>query len=299
MFRRIDVLSDVLHEEQQVVEAAAMAKLQRKKNKRLELGTLERLAQTTCELNKLVERLRTSCHEGEGARLRDACCSLIQILAAYHANPDLGWLGVNASYWKVEGEIIRSYVRSQGMQTFARREANGTLNLLGNETVSLCRPEILAGVAAALVDITPLFRRSVESEELIEALSEERRLVLVDLRPRRVYWDGVQIDQDWDINQKSWELLWALAERAQKSQPLDAEDLAEMNQEGSPVKHRRRRLKLLLDEALDNKIKPVPPKGYRLDLKPSELAMLQIKDQFGLVEVGIDQLPPITVGSAI
>jgi hypothetical protein len=308
MFRRIDLLFSLVQQERQRVEAIATASLQRLANKpnevrtRPELGILERLMRAPCELECAVDRLKNACYQGEQARLRDACCSLVQVLAAYHPNPDLGWLGVKPNSWTVASHSIQSYVRSRGEVTICRPEASGTLTAMGRQSASLCRPEVLAGIAASLDGVSGLFRRPFESEELIDLLREERRLVLVDLRPRRVYWDGAQVDEDWDLNDKPWELLWALAERAQKGRPLDAEDLATMNRGKNPVKHRRSRLKALLGEVgkgLDNKIKPVVPSGYRLDLKPAELAMLQLTDEFGLVKVGMDMLPPDTGGTAI
>lgn len=305
MFRRIDLLSDLVREEEKVVEAAASANLRGEAKRSVkdrtqpELEIFARLMQATLDLKSGVDRLKAACYQGEEARLRDACCSLVQVLAAYHPHPNLGWLDVKAKLWEVEGRIVRSYVRSRREQTFCRREVDGTLTPIGSQTASLCRAEISAGVAVALNDVASLFRRPVEPDELIAALCEERRLVLVDLRPRRVYWDGTLIDQDWDSNDKPWELLWAVAKRAQEGKPLNAEDLADMSRAGNPVKHRRGRLKVLLSRGLNNKIKHVRPRGYRLDLKPSELALLQLNDTFGLVEFGIDLLPHGSVGPAI
>jgi hypothetical protein len=107
---------------------------------------------------------------------------------------------------------------------------------------------------------------------------------MVDKLPRVVYWDGHDVEGSWDKKSAVWDFLWKLAQRARQGRPLRREDL-QPETTGNPGKHRKGRLSKMLPGSLDVLIEDDRSGGYQLLLKPSEIALVALDDEFRLVEV--------------
>jgi hypothetical protein len=151
----------------------------------------------------------------------------------------------------------------------------------------LCRYDVVQQIAAALDDISSLYRRPVETEDLIEWARQAKRLVLVDHRPRSVFWEREKVAASWDKSPKLWEFLWALARKAIRGQPVDRDDLSARDSPRAII-HRRSRLSLTIPAQLDALIDDVPTRAYRLRLAPDEIILLQWDADEKLVEVGAE-----------
>jgi hypothetical protein len=155
-------------------------------------------------------------------------------------------------------------------------------------------PVAIRGIASALATIAGLYRRPVESEDLIEWLRQEKRLLMVDRRPRAVYWDGVLIEYDWDTNRVIWDFLWRTAQYAKDDMPVSEDHLLPPNQRGRKLLvHRRARLSKVLPAQLDDCLESVRPRGYRLVLSRDEIALLQPDSGDELIETGVDVAPSL------
>jgi hypothetical protein len=280
MFRRIDLLTGLIE------ESWKPAFLEAPRPDPKNLSVRDRLFAAKVGLDRAVAALRELCHQGDDARMRDACCTLAQVSAGYDPNPDLAWLEDVGWPSPGIGPGIRSHVSPPGEIKVVDPSSG---QMIGPRRVRLCLPEVVNGVAGALTAVERLYRRPVEAEDLIDWLRRERRLVLVDARPRLVYWDGAESCADWDGNAVVWDLLWALALRARRSLPVHRDDLLRSGE--SAIKHRRNRLSTMLPGRLDGLIETVRGQGYRLDLGPNSIALLQLDDDLRLVEVGDDQMP--------
>lgn len=150
-----------------------------------------------------------------------------------------------------------------------------------------CRPNVVHHVAAALHDIGILYRQPMEAEDLVDAVRQSKRLVLVDRAPRAVYWQGEVVDGDWDGKVKEWELLWMLAKRACQGRTVDRLDLSNPDSTRAIV-DRRSRLSRMLPVVLDDAIEAVPTRAYRLTLAATDIVLLQFDDNQRLVEAGVE-----------
>jgi hypothetical protein len=147
----------------------------------------------------------------------------------------------------------------------------------------------MAGVAAALAAVTALYRRPVETEDWIAALVAAKRLVLVDRRPRSLYWEGQSVAGKWDRWPALWDFLWLLAGRARRQQPVHGDELTRPDAGCRTVVNRRHRLGNVLPSSLDMLIEDVRPKAYQLKLDPDDIALLEVDQEEQLVEVGRDE----------
>lgn len=149
------------------------------------------------------------------------------------------------------------------------------------------------GIAGSLAVVAELYRRPVEADQLVEWMRRERRLVLVDRRPRLAFWDGQPVGPDWDRNAALWDLLWKLASRARRLQPVHREELTPPGGATSAVKNRRSRLSKSIPPGMDALIEDVRPGGYRLALGPDEIGLLQLDHDEQLTEPGPEVGPAL------
>jgi hypothetical protein len=252
-----------------------------------------RLFSAKVRLDQAIDELRQACHAGTEARLRDACTTLVQVYVAYSPAPHLDWLGCPWDPVTAYAAIIRTVVRPPGEVISVLPGGQDRFRVVGRQRANLCRPDVVQGIAAALAVVAEIYRRPVEADELIDWLRQEKRLVLVNRRPRSIYWDGEPIGPDWDRSSALWDLLWKLARRARRRQPVLREELTKPDQDSTRVKVRRSRLSKHIPPALDVLIEAVRPGGYRLILDPEEIALLSLDHEEQLIEVGADVIAPL------
>jgi hypothetical protein len=208
MFRRIDCFAEMIS----AVWSQALEAAQRRGATGFALA--EKLFNAKVDLDQAIRTLREACNEGTEARLRDACCALVLVTIAYAPNPHLTWLNYPGLSPEACGQIIRSYVRPGGKVTLVERRVDGTLHGIDQSKAPLCRPDVATGIATALAEVEVIYRRPAESDDVVEWLRQERRLVLVDKQARAVYWDGNEVVGSWDKQRVVWDFLWKLAQRA-------------------------------------------------------------------------------------
>ena len=249
-------------------------------------GTASHLFDAKVHLDPAIEVLRRLCHPAD-ARLREACCTLTQIAAAYDPNPDLAWLG--HPQWPSEAiaRLIRTYIRPREEVFSNEGNGNGIATVVNRQGVPRCLPAMISGVAESLMTVKELYRRPIDPSDLIETLRHERRLLLVDSRPRAIFWDGNKLPADWDDNVALFDLLWKIAVfRKHNKQPI-AEQLSGDGKKGS-LKHRRLRLKTHLPKDLDSLIQSARPGSYCLHLGPESISTLRLDDDMQPIEVGLE-----------
>ncbi len=237
-----------------------------------------RIFKTRIQLDQAVEALDQACH-GENFRRRNACNALIQVYAAYAHNPDLEWLGFSRDAWHTAGPQIRMCVRRRSEVSVVERLPEGAFQPIGTERLSLCDPAILRQIVASLQEVATFYEIPEDPDDLIVWAADQARLVLVDRAPRQVFWEGQSIaGGEWDNQPAAWDFLWNLGQSS--SRVVDKGDLG-----GKSSRSRRHRLSdvLLECQELDNRIEAVRGLGYRLDLPPEDVTLLQ-DDGFGRLQ---------------
>ena len=131
---------------------------------------------------------------------------------------------------------------------------------------------VLRQIAAALEDLTSLYELPSGNRERLEWALDRARLVMVDSRPRAVYWDGNPVAEDaWCSHEREWDLLWTLARNARGA----VNQAMLMNPDGQAIRSRRYRLGQLISAwpTLDELIETRRSGGYLLALD-AEMVML-------------------------
>jgi hypothetical protein len=239
------------------------------------------------ELDQSFASLRSACQGGSEARLREACVALTQVYTAYHPTPDLNWLGCPPGSAAAEASRIRSCIFAPAERFHEGDEVGSRIVPERYRRPTPCRPNVVHHVAIALHDIGILYRQPMEAEDLVDAVRQSKRLVLVDRAPRAVYWQGEVVDGDWDGKVKEWELLWMLVKRACQGRTVDRLDLSNPDSTRAIV-DRRSRLSRMLPVVLDDAIEAVPTRAYRLTLAATDIVLLQLDDNQRLVEAGVE-----------
>ena len=189
-----------------------------------------------------------------------ACIALVQVYADYRPRAQLDWLGLSP-----ETARISSGLR----QRVERRHDAG----VGER------------IAAALLDVAPLYRAGADPATLVAARCRSHRLVVVTGRGRReVNWRGQPVAADWFVYQAPWDLLAALVEGCLGGQGVDGFDVLPDGARGS-LKDRRSRLKKLVPAELDEAIRPAGRGTYQLALPPDEICLLAYEDDERFVEI--------------
>jgi hypothetical protein len=218
----------------------------------------EDLSEAHRQLHEHFENLQDSCLAGRPAEIRNACMALVQVYADYRPRANLDWLGLPP--WVRTSRWIRHRVESQ--HDFS----------IGEQ------------LAAALINVSGMFRKDVDLDAVVKAKCQSCALVIVTGPGRRdVYWKGHLLKVDWVSHNGSWDLLAALVERVKSAQGADAVDL-KLAIKGS-LKDRRHRLKQLLPADLDEEIQPAGRGTYRLALQPEKVCLLRFEDDERLTEV--------------
>ena len=209
------------------------------------------------ELNAGVEALRALCCSGDEARIRNSCIALVQVYAGYRPRADLSWL-------KLPPKIARnaSGIRHRVEQ---RRDAG-----------------FVERIAAALADVTPIYRRPLEPEEMIGGARQRYALLLVGgVGARQAFWKGKRIPAAWTDHAALWDFLWTIAERALKLQGMDG--FGNDEERAAALKDRKHRLGKIVPRDLFEKIRPAGRGTYRLEIRPDDICLLQNRDQDSFV----------------
>lgn len=244
----------------------------------------DRLLAAKTVLDRAHGELRQACYLNSESGLRDACTTLVLVYVAYSPNPALDWLGFQRDHATAHAPLIRNVVRPSG-EIIMRYPTSAGHEVVERSRAKLCRRDVVEGIARALAMVSKVYYRPTESEELVEWLRQEKQLVMVDRRPRAVYWQGEPVGTNWDRRSTRWDLLWKLAERARRRQPVHHEELTH-GVGSSAVKNRRSHLSADIPASLDRLIEDVRPGGYRLNLAPEQIVLLELDSDDQLVEVG-------------
>ena len=233
-------------------------------------GAWERVLEHLSTLNENHSRLRDLCIACEDARLRDSCIALTLVLAGSWSGSDLSWLGLPTRLLRNAVDIPYR-VKHQYDTGVPER------------------------IAAALLDVAPLVQNvnPIDPETEIEKKCQTHELVVVMGPGRReVYWRRLRIDVDWFKRQSSWNLLSSLVESARIGVGTDVVDLdgraVESPKERAvcSLKDARHRLKDLIPDSLDQRIKPSGRGTYKLDLPRERVCLLQFEQVDFLAEAG-------------
>jgi len=236
--------------------------------------TRNRLFDAKITMDSTIDGLKAACCTGPKRQRREACVALTQIYAAYARVPNLEGFGLPPGLLGQDGGVIRTCVRRRGNMTIVQRAPDGPLELVDTVPASLCDPEVVRQVAAALHDVAPFYDLPEDPDDLIEWANDRARLVMVDRSPRAVFWEGGEVAAgEWDQHPRDWNLLWVLA--GQPGRPVDKMML--MSPDQHPIKSRRHRLSQILDKVLDldGLIDTVRGQGYRLQLSAEEVILMR------------------------
>ena len=244
LFRRVEVLAEILAAADRAVQACVPA-LGRAAPK-----SVSGLAADGELLRESVRQLHTICRpDGEGA-VRDSCVVLAQVYTAFHPAPDVGWLG------------LPDHVLEVGRHTLRHRFTNAR------------NPELPERVAAALGDLRRLYANEPPGQSALEEAVARGGLVLTT-SPWAAYWARQLLVIDWAKNDRSWELLVALARKGRYGATVEDRDLFPDNASPSAMPNLCARLKKLLPAELRKQILPGDaPRSYSLKLESAQIVVI-------------------------
>jgi hypothetical protein len=189
---------------------------------------------------------------GKAANFRNSFIALLQVYAEYRPLAPLEWLGIPSELPR-NGQAIRHRIE-------ARKEFG-----------------VAEQIAAALIDVEPIYREEMDPQLMIMEKVESHSLVLVSGVGRRdVYWQKELLAVDWEAQNGPWQLLSTLADRANSKQGTDETYLRD-SMRGS-LKDFRSRLKKVLPPDLNKRIRPAGRQTYRLDLDPTQVCVLHFTE---------------------
>ncbi|MDA1013987.1 MAG: hypothetical protein O3A00_05990 [Planctomycetota bacterium] len=248
-------------------------------------GEYEPFFMTMIHLDKCVENLKATCLSGDDGRMRDACCTLMQVYIAYHPRPELPWLDLREDIYQAKsGMLGLEFRRLFELIEYDQVDAR-TIQESGRRQASIVVMDAIQQVLAAIEDVAELYRRELSLEEIINEARSQYRLVVVT-RPRMVFFDGEKLNVDWNRKNRPWELLRFLAAQGER---LDCVDRYHIS--GSPTPHALSNLKSRLCKILmeSDDLPNVPATqlaaliehadgAMRLDLAPDEIKVVDLED---------------------
>jgi hypothetical protein len=124
--------------------------------------------------------------------------------------------------------------------------------------------------------IDPIPAIQDDPEELIERARQQHRLVLVQGGgARRMYWNGEAIDARWEHRSTIWDLLWKLAQSAERRSAVGWDEVVG-GRGPRTLTDRRSKLKGFVPDSFNALIEPDHSGGYRLKLQPSEIKLIEL-----------------------
>ncbi len=241
------------------------------------LAWVDKLFSVKVALDRSMKDLRKKCLEGEEARLRNACCALLQIYVAYHPKPLLEWLGIPPDWIDTSGPMIRACARPSGTEIVASLCRRGRFRPVRYRKARLMDMKIIEQVVAAVNDVGKLYRQAADPEREIEEAIEKHLLVVVE-NPRTAFWKGQRVDVDWNAQSQASEFLLHLASNASQMKGVDRYSLGR-ELTGRDLSVRKHKLCSLLRERhgdLASRIKKVRGGQCYLDLEPHEVKVLDL-----------------------
>jgi hypothetical protein len=212
MFERFDFWKQRLDRGRQRLESRLGADKAR-------FATCERMFACAIEVEQRFQDVRCDWREGNDARLRNACLVLLQAYIAYHAVPQLDWLGFDSHTLAAYGLSLRSFFRHQGTVILAEQKDDGRLHQVGTRPASLVDVQLIRQVAAAMEDLATLYHQGVHANDMIAEAKDQFRLVVV-VSPRMVFWNGTLLELVWDKAEKYWNMMLHLAVKTEGKLPL-------------------------------------------------------------------------------
>lgn len=195
------------------------------------------------QLSRLTDDLTCTLRTGPETRLRDACVAATQIYAAFHARPDLGWLGLSDKVVTHGGHILRA--RSTGLQN----------------------AYFFDRIAVALGELRHLYQDDSPASSNVEEAIASGGLV-IDEESGEAYWHSTAISIS--AKGRQWKLLVALARKGQRAAIVEIGDLYGDNiVTDNAISTTWNRLKGTLPASFHKYVQPGPrPATYRLTLEP-------------------------------
>jgi hypothetical protein len=242
-----------------------------------------RLFSAKIKLDQAVEELKKCCLAGNEARLRNACCVLLQVYVAYHPSPTLQWLAPPEDWVRTSGAVLRAHVRHRGEVVTVEPIGPRLARMVERSTAMIVDMVLLEQVAAALHDVAELYRQAVSPEDMIEEAVQSHDLVVL-LSPRAVCWKGRKVGPNWHDHPQPWDFLVQLAEAATKGQGVDCYNF------GDGVTHRdlsvrKYELARLLPDDLGVLLEKTRSGPCRLALPPEKIAILDLDADAWTVDV--------------
>ncbi|MEK6234593.1 MAG: hypothetical protein N2C14_07760, partial [Planctomycetales bacterium] len=248
-------------------------------------GEYEPFFMTMIDLDKRVKELKATCLSGDDARLRDACCALMQVYIAYHPRPELPWLDLREDYYQAKVGLLGLEFRRACEPIEHDQVDSRTIRESGRRQASIVVMDAIHRVLAAIEDVAELYRRELSPEEIINEARLRYRLVVVT-RPAMAFFDGEKLRVDWNRKKRPWELLRFLAAQGER---LDCVDRYRLSGSPSPhalsnLKHRLCKFLMESDDAADapggqlaTRVEHVDGE-VRLDLQPNEIKVIELGD---------------------
>jgi len=194
MFARIDPIVDILRRvslDCQRINSQEIQPVEKIEN------LLETLNEQLNELESTKHGLEECLTMSRQVRLRNSCIILTQIYAAFHVQPELGWLDLSDEVVQRGTEMIRHRFTSWENAQMADR------------------------IAAAVTDLGRLYRSDELSLSEIEEAVAHKRLVL-SIDTLEYFWEQ---EGPHRLTGNSWEVLQALSECARGGRAMTEKDV--------------------------------------------------------------------------
>lgn len=247
-------------------------------------GEYESFFMTMIHLDKCVDELKTTCFSDDDGRMRDSCCTLMQVYIAYHPRPELPWLELSEDCYQAKAGILGLEFRRLCELIEYDQVDPRTIQESGRRQASIVVMDAIQQVLAAIEDVAELYRSELSPDEIINEARSRHRLVVVT-RPRMAFFDGVKLNIDWNRQKRPWELLRFLAAKGERLDCVDRYHLS-----GSPTPHALSNLKSRLCKILmESDDLPDAPATQlaariehadgemRLDLPPGEIKVVDLE----------------------
>lgn len=210
------------------------------------------LKASLAELDGEIVRFRTACRPDGLGSLRESCVVLTQVYAAFHAAPNIEWLGLGESDTEYRMLIRRRLTAQRG-------------------------PEMADRVALAVEHLRHLFQSETPWQSALDESVAQGGLVLEDAAQRNVFWEGVRIEVDWTRHWRPWQLLVALTTKATRGAVVEEKDLYTLRASGSAMANLKSRLSNLLPASLRRLIVPsrISQRSYSLVLPVERICIFR------------------------
>ena len=124
-----------------------------------------------------------------------------------------------------------------------------------------------------------------DPHETRQAAITSGALVLIE-HPHTAYWEGEEIELNWERNAALWQLLWGLSVLAKRRRPLDCFDLGEFTTSQATADRKCRLVNHdTFPVSLQTLIETQGQGTYRLQLPPERIRIFAIEQDDRLREI--------------